>query len=266
MRFRKKVGTGNHRFKMDDGRKITVRPGEIVTCKSEKILEPFLDQYEIVDSRDTKKKKSLLEQETERQIFLLKKRSPWLTEKDRSNIIVEFNPLPQDLIGLQRALESKTDDGLEDGAMGALPEAEHKLKLLWNEWKNKCRKDPLKKLDPAKPKGKHILEIAITEAKIHILKLEIEVIKKKIEEILKSKSTNKKDELARKKYKGVYKSNANGDMIICDGRKVILDAEKKPIFEDDNSSVNEYLEECKKHKREKYSKQRRKRTRRKVAA
>jgi hypothetical protein len=101
------------------------------------VLGCFIGKYEPVDSRKNMGEKIPLELETMRQEYLLRKKSIWFNEERPGDNTLVWKVAPRDLPGLQRALEAKTDDGLESGTPGELARTKSRLKAAWADWKKK---------------------------------------------------------------------------------------------------------------------------------
>lgn len=236
MRFRKKAGTGLHKFKLN-GKTITARSGSIVDCEPEN-LGSSIDQYEILSGKK-ENSASLLEKEVMRQEYLIKAKSQWLNDaiEDKNNP----NPIPTTLDGLKLSLVAKESE------LGFIKDV---LDKAWEEWEIECEKDPLSKLDPKQPQDSHLEKIARLKALVTVTSAEVNEIKNRIKTAVIPVEKHHEEDIRRKRWRGVYKCNEDREIIICDGREVILNDKNQPVFKDTGESVKDYLEECKKRKRD----------------
>lgn len=239
----RRITGGLHRFRLN-GKWVTVKPAEIIECTAED-LGRSIDQYAEVTKKETSG--TPLERATRRFEILNRPKSIWFNETKPAGTVLWQAP-PKDLPSLKRCLWAKTTEEFDaSGVPGELRQAKSVLMEAWQDFRHFCKNDPLGRLDPHSPEDEHLERIAKAQARVNLIEEEVHEIERRIAAATEPLEQVKEDEAFRLRWLGRYKCSVDHKIISCDGRKVIQDAEDKPVFADNGDDVAEYLQKCKEH-------------------
>jgi hypothetical protein len=105
------------------------------------------------------------------------------------------------------------------------------------------------------PRGAFARQIPQRRAKICVLEAESRKLVKLIERAEREEAEKQKQTHLNtaKRFGGGIGKIANGRLVMMDGRKIVQNKQGENVFEDDGSSVAEYLKKVKKLKRQKFA-------------
>jgi len=247
--FVRKNNLGAHSFRAG-GKKVRVKPGELVECTKEEIGDTFISEYVELTREETKQKRQLspLKLETDR-FYELRRLKSWILNPNFKAGPGQIFYTPKDVIGLKSVLYDLEQEEIH---------AHMELKEAWLPWKLQCKADPMGEKVILKPEGIYVEAIARATARHKIAKDEKSEILARIEALGEKVLSDVDQKRKRLFMRGFLRNNRDGQFREVDGFAVEYRS-GKPFIPEKNISLREYLDQIKEHKKAAIVKKRAKR-------